>query len=174
MILINITLLNLLWFASVLGAANQMLWPALLMLSLLLLVTFIYQGINKTDRKIMVLSVLCGLLFDGFLAFQGVITYSHTLHEVSYLPPAWIMMLWVGFAATVRVGMQWLLNNPIIGGAFMLIGAPLSYFSAAKLGAISINNLWQAMSFVGITWLLYFAALVLLTQNKELNKNVVA
>ncbi len=174
MVLINITLLNMLWFASILGAANQMLWPAMLMLLLLLMVTFIYQGINKTDLKILALSLICGLLIDGFLAFQGIVTYGHTLHSINFLPPIWIMLLWIGFAATVRVGMQWLLNNPVIGGAFMLIGAPLSYFSAAKLDAVIINDLWQAMSFIGITWLLYFVALVQITQNEALRKNVVA
>ncbi len=174
MILLNIILLNLLWFASILGAANELLWPAMLMLSLLLVVTFIYQGIGKTDGKIIVVSLICGLLIDGFLSFQGTITYGHTLHGVGFLPPTWILLLWIGFGATVRVGMQYLLNNPMIGGAFMLIGAPLSYYSAAKLGAVVINDLWQAMAFIGISWLLYFILLVQITQNKGVRKNVVA
>lgn len=174
MTLVNIALLNLLWFASILGTAHAQLWPAIMMLFLLLMVTFIYQGISKLDAKIIAVSLICGILIDGFLASQGTITYGHTLHDVAFLPPTWILLLWVGFGATVRVGMQWLLSNPVIGGAFMLIGAPLSYYSAAKLGAVVINDLWHAMTFIGISWLLYFILLVLMIQNKGARKNAVA
>ncbi|WP_223787606.1 DUF2878 domain-containing protein [Marinicella meishanensis] len=167
-------LLNMLWFATILGVANGMLWPSAVMLLLLLTVLFIYQGISKLDLKIMAFSVLCGLLFDGFLAHQGTLTYPMTLHQFSFLPPMWILFLWVGFAATARVGLQWLLQNPLIGGTFMLIGAPLSYYSAAKLGAVVINDFWHAMTFVGLTWLLYFAVLVWFTQAKEARDNAVA
>lgn len=174
MIVLNVLLLNLLWFASVLGAANQMLWLPLLMLLLLMVVVFIYQGFIKQDIKIIAMSLFCGLLFDGFLAGQGIISYAAPLHDISYFPPVWILMLWVGFGATVRVGMQWLLKNSMIGGAFILIGAPLSYYSAAKLNAVVINDFWQAMTFISISWLMYFILLVQITQNKETRNNAVA
>ena len=174
MVVLNVILLNLLWFASILGAANQMLWLPIMVLILLLTVIFIYQGLSKEDAKIIVISLICGLLIDGFLAGQGIVSYAGKLHDINYLPPMWILSLWIGFGATVRVGMQWLLKNSMIGGAFILIGAPLSYYSAAKLNAVIINDLWQAMSFIGISWLLYFVLLVQITQNKGATKNAVA
>lgn len=174
MVLLNVLLLNALWLATILGVANGLLWPAAILLLILLSVLFVYQGFSRLDLKIMGFSVLCGLLFDGFLAHQGALTYQMTLHSWSYLPPLWIMFLWIGFAATVRVGLQWLLKNPIIGGLFMLLGAPLSYYSAARLGAVVINDLWQVMTFVGLTWLLYFTVLVWFTQNDEAHDNAVA
>jgi len=174
MVILNVMLLNLLWLATILGVANGLLWPAATMLLVLMAVVFIYQGFSRLDLKIIGFSVICGLLFDGFLAHQGTLTYQLTSHSWSFLPPVWIMFLWVGFAATARIGLQWLLQNPIFGGLFMLIGAPLSYYSASRLGAVVINDLWHAMTFVGLTWLLYFSVLVWLTQNKEARDNAVA
>ena len=98
---------------------------------------------------------------------QGVVIYAHTWPDLKWVPPLWIMMLWVGFGASIRIGMQWLLNNPFIGGLIMMVGAPLSYVSAGKLGAAVMPDLWQAMSFIGVCWLLYFLFIVYLIQEKE-------
>lgn len=174
MTLLSILLLNLLWFASVLGAANLLLWPAAVALLLLLLVTFIYVGFNKHDCKLIMFSLLCGTLIDGVLMSQGLVIYQLKGHELSFIPPLWIMFLWLGFAASIRTGMQWLLNYPVIGGLFMLIGAPLSYLSAAKLGAVTLPNLMQAMTFIGVCWLLYFILIVLLSPRKESGTNALA
>ncbi len=174
MVVVSIILLNLLWFASVLGAAHLMLWPAAVALLLLLLVTFVYVGFNKHDYKLMVISLIGGMLIDGVLMSQGLVVYQLKGHDWAFIPPLWILFLWLGFAVSIRTGMQWLLNNPVIGGLFMLIGAPMSYWSAAKLNAISIPNLWQAMTFIGVCWLLYFILIVLLNPRKESGTNALA
>jgi len=167
MIIANIVLLNVLWFASILGAANGMIWPAAIVLVLLLGFNFIYAGISQLDFKIIVISIFSGLLIDGVMMNQGLVIYAYNQPDLGWVPPLWIMMLWVGFGASIRIGMQWLLNSPFIGGLFMMIGAPLSYVSAGKLGATVMPDLWQAMIFIGVSWLLYFMSIVQLTQNKE-------
>lgn len=167
MIIANVVLLNLLWFASVLGAANGLSWPAAIMLVLLLSFNFIYAGMTQLDYKIILTSVLAGLLIDGVMMHQGWVIYAHNQPDLGFVPPLWIMMLWVGFGASIRIGMQWLLNNPFIGGLIMMVGAPLSYVSAGKLGAAVMPDLWQAMSFIGVCWLLYFLFIVYLIQEKE-------
>ena len=167
MVIANIVLLNLLWFASVLGAANGLIWPAAMVLVLLLGFNFIYAGISQLDYKIIGFSVCAGLLIDGVMMHQGWVIYAYKQPDLGLIPPLWIMMLWVGFGASIRHGMQWLLSNPVVGGLIMLIGAPLSYVSAGKLGATVMPDLWQAMIFIGVSWLIYFMLIVHLTQNKE-------
>lgn len=167
MTLINIILLNVLWFSCVLGAANNMLWPGFVVLSGIILFNLYQQTLKKIDLKIVIFSIIAGVFIDGLLHALGMVSYEHKILNVAFLPPIWILILWVGFGATVRTGMQWLLSNPKIGAVFMLVGAPLSYFSAAKLGAAEIQMFWQAMSFIGVSWLLYFVLVINLLQNQK-------
>ena len=173
MVIANISLLNLLWLTSVIGAANDLIWPAAIMLVILLGFNYIYAGLKQLDYKIIAVSVIAGLLIDGVMMHQGWVIYAYNHPDLGLIPPLWIMMLWVGFGATIRIGMQWLLSNPLIGGLIMMIGAPLSYVSAGKLGAAVVPDLWQAMVFIGLCWLLYFMFIVYLTQEKEVENALV-
>ncbi len=173
MTVLNIILLNMLWLSCVLGAANGMLWPGFFVLIMLLAINVYKKSLNKIDLKIVLISVVAGLIIDGLLHSQGIVNYEHKVLNLAYLPPVWIMLLWVGFGATVRTGMRWLLNHPKTGAIIMLVGAPLSYVSAAKLGAAQIPVLWLAMTFIGLSWLLYFSSIVYFIQQKERRSDVV-
>ena len=174
MVITQIILLNVLWFASVLGAANGLLMPAVVATSLLLAVIFIYQGFDSQDAKIIGISVLMGLLIDGFLSSSGWLVYAMHGHQVSFLPPVWIMLLWVGFGATIKTGMSWMFASPLLGSVFMLIGAPLSYYSASRLGGVELLQLWPVMITIGISWLVYFLILTLITNQTEQRDDVLA
>lgn len=174
MTIVNIILLNVLWFACVLGAANNLLWPGFLALSVLLVINIYNRSLKRIDLKIVLFSLMAGLIIDGLLHAQGMIRYEHKILDSAFLPPIWILILWVGFGATVRTGMQWLLAQPKLGAVIMLIGAPLSYFSAEKLGAANITMFWQAMSFIGVSWLLYFGLVIYLIKDYKGHADAVA
>ncbi len=167
MVVANVIFLNLLWFASVLGAANGMVWPAGIALLVLLGFNYFYAGITQLDYKIIALSVTAGLIIDGLMMHQGWVIYAYNQPDLGWLPPLWILMLWVGFGASVRIGMQWLLNHPLFGGFLMMVGAPLSYVSAGKLGAAHMPDIGFALIFIGLSWLVYFLLVLLLMQAKE-------
>lgn len=173
MIWINLILLNLLWFASVLGAANQIIWPAAFCLILLLSIIFIYKKISADEIKVIGFSLLFGILLDGYLHTSGLVQYASSFVAWGMLPPVWILFLWIGFGASITVGMQWMLNKPLLGGIFMTIGAPLSYYSAAKLGAVSFSDLMLAMGVIAVAWLVYFIAILLLLNNREVAADAV-
>lgn len=174
MVFLNIILLNLLWFASVLGASNNLLWPAVVFLILLLSVSYIYVGFTKLDLRIILFSLLTGILLDGFLMSHEMVIYNSKFHELIYLPPFWILILWIGFGASIKTGLQWLARKPVIGGIFMLIGAPISYLSAEKLNAVTVPELWPAMVVIGAGWLLYFSLVVLLIKQKKVMSDALA
>lgn len=165
MTLTNVILLNVLWFTCVLGAANDLLWPGFVVLAGLIGINIYNKWLNKIDLKIVLFSIVFGMIVDGILHAKGIVNYELKIVDIAFLPPMWIMILWVGFGATVRTGMQWLLSHPKVGAMFMLIGAPLSYVSAAKLGAAQIPVLWHAMTFIGISWLVYFIIIVWFTKH---------
>ncbi len=176
MVWLNLILLNLLWFASVLGAANGLLWPAAWCLVLLLAALFIYQDMTTKDLKIIVFSLIFGALLDGFMYHSGWLTYASPYFAVMPLPPIWILFLWVGFAASITTGMRWMIEKPVLGACFMAVGAPLSYVSAAKLGAVVINQFPQTMLLIGSAWVIYFLLvrmLVLSGRQERIRNNVV-
>ena len=166
MMWINLFLLNALWFATVLGATHEILWPAYLCLLLLISVILIYSGIDKQGWQVIAISVVFGIVIDGFLMGNGLVIYHGHNEIIPWLPPVWILSLWLGFGASVRVGMQWMLNSPILGTIFMVVGAPLSYVSAAKLGAVEIPQLIEALTVIAVGWLLYFVCVVQVCQAK--------
>ncbi len=173
---LNLILLNLLWFTSVLGAANELLWPAAWCLLLLLATMFIYQGLTKKEMKIIGFSLLFGIVLDGFLYHSGWLTYASPYFATKPLPPIWILFLWAGFGASIMTGMRWMINKPALGASVMAIGAPLSYVSAAKLGAVTVNNYPHALLLIGAAWFLYFCCIRLLVVKKHhpgVEKNVV-
>ena len=172
--LIPILGLNVLWFACVLGAANNIMWPAVLILAALLLWAFSHEQAKTYTATLVVFSLVCGSLFDGFLAFTGWVEYQQVWQQIPNLPPIWIVMLWVGFGALVVPAMQWLVERPRLGLPLMAIGAPLSYVSAAKLGAITIHNGAAALLFIAVTWLLYFGAVIYWYNRQETQKHVLA
>lgn len=174
MVITQIILLNVLWFASILGAANGLLMPAVAATTVLLAVIFIYQGFDQQDGKIIGLSVLMGLLIDGFLSSTCWLIYAMHGHQISFLPPVWIMLLWLGFGATIKTGMHWMFNSPMLGSLFMLIGAPLSYYSASRLGGVELIQLWPVMITIGVSWLVYFLILNVIINQEEQPNDVLA
>lgn len=174
MTVVNIFLLNALWFSCVLGAANDLLWPGVFVLLLILGINIHQKTWIKIDYTIILISIVAGLVIDGVLQALGIVNYAFNVFNLGFLPPLWIMMLWVGFGATVRTGMHWLLNKPKMGALVMLIGAPLSYLSATQLGATQIPVLWQAMTLIGFSWLAYFSLIVYLVKPVEQKLDVVA
>ncbi|WP_099019309.1 DUF2878 family protein [Marinicella litoralis] len=156
MVIISVILLNVLWFACVLGASNGLLWPSLASLVVLLVVVFANTGFYKKDLYVIGFSLFIGILIDGLLQGSGLLVYASPFHEYSLLPPIWIMILWVGFAASIKTGMQWFLRHPKLGVIVMTLGAPMSYYSASRLGAVEISSMLTALMAIALGWLIYF------------------
>ncbi len=153
--LINFILFQLLWISCIFGAAYQVMWPASLIITALL-VGYLYPTIRH-QKDILFLSICLGLgfLLDSFMAHFNLITYNYNL-GVTDFAPFWIISLWAGFALTLNHSMSWLIKKPKLGTVFIILGAPLSYFSAEKLNAIQINDSVIALTIISILWLVVY------------------
>jgi len=171
-VFLNVILLNGLWLASVLGASYQLLWPAFMCLMLLLTVIFIFRDVDTKFFKFMLFSSIYGLLIDAGLKSIGLVVYASNEYMLYFMPPWWIVCLWVGFSASLSTGLYWVFDYPKIGALFMFIGAPLSYVSAAKLGAVELKHVPITVTFIGVAWLLYFVLIFQLKQRLLLRQNV--
>ncbi|GAA4823431.1 membrane protein [Marinicella pacifica] len=156
--LIHAMLLNALWFSVVLGVAYQHKLTALAVFVCMVLVTA-YEGWERSDWMALLIGLLVGAVLDGFLRASGWIDYGQWFNNIPWLPPYWIFMLWMGFALSLKIGMRWLFKHYWLGAAFLIIGAPLSYFSADKLGAVVLQKPTAVMLLIAVGWWFYFSVL---------------
>ncbi|MEM7465705.1 MAG: DUF2878 domain-containing protein [Pseudomonadota bacterium] len=137
------------WFAAVLGGSQFE------MLIIFLLVLHILQVADqKVELKILALCGGIGISVDSVLTWQGLFVFDPS---PTVLPiPLWLMGIWFGFAGILRHSLNYIVTRPILAigaGAFF---APLTYFAAARLGAVTftlpvslsavvISTVWAAL-----------------------------
>ncbi len=157
-------LLNALWLAIVLGVAHNIPIPAIIIFFILLVVV-LREGITQEDVAALVAGLIIGFIVDGYLHRSGWVHYESWLAIPDWSPPYWILMLWIGFSLTLKVGMRWLFRSYLVGALFLLIGAPLSYYSASKLGAVSLQEPLAAMLVIAVSWWCYFSLIYILNKS---------
>lgn len=150
---INFILFQVIWFACIIGAAyNQM---ALAIIFFIVFVLWQTQAKikQKSDIHLLLLLLPIGFFGDSFLAFFDYIDYNHS-YPTPVLAPYWIVMLWTVFALSLNHSLSWLFYHPRWALLFSVIGGPLSYLAAEKLGAIIINNKTVTLPLLCVYWLL--------------------
>ncbi len=137
--LINLALYQSAWFASVLGASYQQPWLGLEVAGIVLAWHFIQAQHPFPEAKLILITLLLGLVFDQALVSSQLIQYqAHGWSEA--IVPAWILALWLTFATLLNVSLRWMRNQLTIAALFGFIGGPLAYYAAQSLGAITITN----------------------------------
>jgi hypothetical protein len=164
--IINFVLFQMLWVACVLGAANQIIWPAIVLV-LTMLVTFSLPAFKvKNDIFLVIICLILGFILDSSLAYFNFIDYLFD-YGYSSIAPLWILFLWIGFGLTLNHSMAWLFKNIKMGYLLMALGPPLSYISADRLGAVTISNMVLTSLIVSLSWMLVFTALILFKKNQQ-------
>lgn len=116
------------WWACVLLQNN-----ALIICLTLLFAHLYFHSSPLQEIKSLISLGLIGFSIDFILAIFDWFQFNHS---PGYLPPLWLLFLWLGFATNVTtlsnaINSHWLVIA-IVGALF----APLSYLAAAKLGAV--------------------------------------
>lgn len=131
----NILAFQATWATCVLGGsvAALLLLPALAAWHSLLL--------KRHEWRLILVFVGVGVVLDTVLMHGQWLRFDH---HTSPLIPLWLMVLWVGFATTLRHSLLGLWSRPWLVVALGLIGAPWSYWAGSRLGALSIDGagLW--------------------------------
>ncbi len=148
---INFVLFQITWFACVIGAAKGLPWlGAALVLAAATWHISIAQN-KSAEIRLLLIAIVIGGLFDQLMLSTGLITYqSHGWSNA--LVPAWILGLWLGFTTTLNVCLRWMRGKWLVAILFGLIGGPLAYIGAVKLGAVSLNQMPQTYVALAIGW----------------------
>lgn len=151
-VLINAVLFQLLWFACVLGSANRLFIPALC--AFLLLAAFQLRAHRRAegDYSLLILSLALGILIDSLWLMLGFVEFTDP-RPLPFLAPAWILVLWAGFALTINHSMAWVNAHPLLPGVLGAVGGPLSYLAGERLGAVAfLVDRPIVLTAIGLAW----------------------
>lgn len=139
MLVINFFLFQVAWFSCVLGAANGLPWLGVAITTLVLIWHLKQVHQVHHELKILVSTLLIGAVLDQSFLLLHLIDYQHHGWS-SWFVPVWILALWLAFATTLNMSLAWLQKKHWVSFLFGMMGGPLAYIAAEKLGAVVIVN----------------------------------
>jgi hypothetical protein len=162
-VILNYVLFQVGWFSCVLGAANNQPWLACLVVLAIVLGQVYYAPFPKQALKLILLACVLGSFVDQMLLNNHIVEYASNGWSVAIVP-VWIIGLWMSFSSTLNVSMRWLRNQKVTAFLFGLIGGPLAYVAAEKLGAIHIPPMLLNYVILGLFWGFAMLALIEFSQ----------
>jgi hypothetical protein len=142
--LLNAAGYQLLWFTAVLGGD-----AFLPVLGLLLLLHLALVRDRLAELALMLGAALLGGAFEFALSAAGFYRFG----DAGPALPLWLPAIWMGFAATLRHSLAFLVARPRLLTAAATLGAPLTYLAAARLGAVTFPFGAPATALaVGLSW----------------------
>lgn len=162
----NVVFYQLVWFGTVLGGQQYIVALCLL------LVLHVYLSAGRREELIvMAVCASIGLLIDVLLAYLGV--YEFTSEPVGLPVPFWLVVLWLGFAGTLRLALAFFIKRLPWAIAAAAIGGPLSYLAAGRLGAVSFpfGMVYTAL-ILAVVWIVLMSVFVLIVRVVQSSANV--
>lgn len=127
---INLLLFNISWFGLILVGDNfipiTLCWLA-----------FHFATVKHKTREILMVAIISiiGITLDSLLYYFQVFQF-----ETGRFIPFWLMVLWLGFSATVAHSLLFLEKSKmlqfVVGGVF----APLSYIAGYNFGVVNFGH----------------------------------
>jgi hypothetical protein len=148
------------WFACVLGAASGHAWLGSAAVGAVLL---LHLALTHDPRGELYLALICaalGTLLELLLVNAGIAHYASPA-PVAWLPPGWIVAMWVLFATALNVSLSWLHGRQILAAALGAVAAPMSYYAGARMGGMVLAMpLWISFLVIAALWAVAMPVLV--------------
>jgi hypothetical protein len=165
-LLINIVAFKIAWLSSVLGGAYglPLLGPAAVVVAVMIHLHRVSDP-SRELRLILITGVL-GVAVDSIMISAGWLIYP-TGTVITGLSPLWILGMWMLFATTFNISFRWMQSRIALAGVMGAVFGPLSYYSGAKLGAVSFGDTSSAMLALGVSWGLLLPGLLLIAKRLD-------
>jgi hypothetical protein len=148
---VNFVLFQLAWFACILSAAHGRPWLGTLCVAGVAAWHVVRAVQPRREAALIGITMLIGLVLDGFVVSQGVIRYTSGQFDPS-LPPHWIIALWALLATTLNLSLGWLKGRWWLAALMGAVAAPLSYAAGVRMGAASLVDTNKALALLAIGW----------------------
>lgn len=164
----NLVGFQLVWMASVWGAANAMWWLGPLAVAMFATAHFGFRQAVEGDLKLIAWALLIGALVDTAFAASGVLRYASPVPRVE-LAPLWILSMWIGFALTLNHSMAFLRGKLWLQILFGALGGPVAYLIAGRVwGAVTFGTtLTNVILLLALAWGIVTPLLLFLANHKQ-------
>ncbi|WP_438950805.1 DUF2878 domain-containing protein [Porticoccus sp.] len=151
---VNLAGFQLIWWSSVLLGNSAA--PIVLVL-LALHLAFHRQPLLET--RVLIFCALLGFIIDALLTLGGVFVFDRG----QPWPPVWLVLLWLGFAATLRQCLRFFSGRYLLSAVTGSVAGALTYWAAINLGAADFGfAVVPSVVILAVVWLGLFPALMLL------------
>jgi len=149
------------WFACVLGGARGWPWLGVLVTATAIILHLYQAARPRTEAMLIGLSGLLGFIADSLLTGMGLLRFPSGQFHTD-LAPYWMVAMWMLFATTFNVALDWL--KPRLGLAALLgmIAGPLAYYGGAQSGGVSFETPAASLLAVAGVWTLAMPLLLVI------------
>ncbi len=154
-IAINLSLFKFGWVAVVFSAAAGIPDVGVATVALVVVVHLLRAERATREMSLLIVAAIAGLAWESSLVVASVLDYPTT--NANLFAPYWIIAMWVLFATTLNVGMQWLQRNLLLAGVAGAIGGPLSFLAGEKAGAVVIGD--GGLLYIAAGWAILLPAM---------------
>lgn len=153
--IVDLVVFHFSWLGIVWGAATHF-WSVVVLSFVVHLVLHLALSPRVLhDAAFAALAGIAGWLVDSLLGLSGVFRFPFPL------APAWLLLLWVVFAATVETGFGWFRTRLRLAALLGLVSGPFSYEVGVRLGALQ----WAVAPWIGwlvlaVVWTAFLPALL--------------
>lgn len=167
--LADFALLQVGWFAAVLGGADGIAWlgPVTAVLFIAIHVRWVVPTHWRRDelRNVLVWGVI-GCVLDVGQTALGVLRFDAPSWPILGMP-AWLASLWFLFPICFNTCFAWMHRRLAVAALLAFVGAPLSYQAGVALGALAVEET-LAFASLGIAWAIYLPGALALTRRADL------
>jgi len=110
---------------------------------------------GRRDLILLPSLVVSGTILDSLMMNFGVITFVAPNDLFPWMCPIWIIVLHLVFASSINLSMTWLSRSYFLAAGFGGIGAPVSYYMGAQVGAAVLLMGMQSCLIIGVAWAIY-------------------
>jgi hypothetical protein len=112
----------------------------------------------------MIICSVLGYAVDTALTFVGVFVFYEHGGGV-YMPPLWLLLLWMGFSATLRQSLVFFMDKLPLASICGALAGSLTYVAAANLGAVSFGySVAHTAYLLAVIWAILFPLLLWISE----------
>ena len=158
-LLLNAALYQAGWLACTLGAAHGLPWAGPAAAMAIIGWHLARARDAREELRLVAIAAGSGLVLETALLQSAWIAYPGGAGPGG-LAPLWMVTLWGLFATTFNVSLRALRARPLLAALLGAAGAPLAYYSGARLGALDLLAPTPALVAIAVGWAIATPALL--------------
>lgn len=138
--ILDFILFNIGWVVIVVSAANDLLWPTAIALSLIAINHLYWNKLSRIEEmKFMVIVTIIGSTVDLINPILGFVSFKTLQGSFLFGYPLWMIALWFCFGTLFSHSLQWFKERYALCFLLGAVGGPLSFSAGRQLGALEFH-----------------------------------